>query len=183
MMSMSLGMILSRNMLCVVKKSHICVQPTESPFNGFLDGVTKISVNFEQSSDRDINPILQLKLNDKERPHWNDISEYSPATKVLRCQRNQLKLFNGVLYRWYEADSSIRSKWQLVLPISLHTTVLHELHNASTAGHLGIRNILEKARQTFFWYSGSKKPRQRKLRSPLQQYMVGSPMERLFTDI
>ena len=41
--------------------------------------------------------------------------------------------------------------FQLVIPPSLVPTVLAELHDSPTAGHLGVGKVLEKVRRRFYW--------------------------------
>ena len=86
----------------------------------------------------------------------------------------------------------------MVLPKSLKSTVLHELHNAPTSGHLGITRTLSAIKTRFFWFrqrhdvetwirkcdkctTGKTSPKQK--RALLKQYQVGAPMERIAIDI
>ena len=58
-----------------------------------------------------------------------------------------------MLYRcWEDAGGGGLNKcFQLVIPPSLVPTVLAELHDSPTAGHLGVGKVLEKVRRRFYW--------------------------------
>ena len=85
-----------------------------------------------------------------------------------------------------------------MLPRDLQPQVLQQLHNAPTAGHLGITKTLGRVRERFYWVQYSKDVKDycrkcdlcasrrgpaRKIRAPLSQYNVGAPMERLAIDV
>ena len=75
---------------------------------------------------------------------------------------------------------------------------MQSLHNDPTAGHLGVNRTLDRLKKTFYWANMHenvatwcrecsecqiRKIPQRKACSPMQQYLVNSPMERIALDI
>ncbi|CAC5416679.1 unnamed protein product [Mytilus coruscus] len=89
-------------------------------------------------------------------------------------------------------------KWLNVIPQSLKSYVLSQLHNSVTGGHLGVKKTLSKVRERFSWFKqrddvaswcrqcdicSSKKGPNKKPHAPLQKYNVGAPLERITVDI
>ena len=102
------------------------------------------------------------------------------------------------MYRLWETPSGDATIRQLVLPKSLRSEVLQQLHNAPTAGHLGTAKTLGRARERFYWVQcrrdiqewcrncdlcPQKRGPPRKVKAPLKTYNVGSPMERIAIDV
>ncbi|KAL9964889.1 hypothetical protein ACROYT_G028596 [Oculina patagonica] len=99
--------------------------------------------------------------------------------------------------RW-EEGSGARKKYQIILPRSLQETALKAHHNHTTASHRGVNKTLGALRARYYWSGltaqvkkwvkvchdcGAKKNWGKTRRSPLKQYIVGAPMERLAMDI
>ena len=76
--------------------------------------------------------------------------------------------------------------------------MLQHLHDARTAGHLGVAKTMERVKQRFYWHKCSQDVRdwcrkcdlcasrrrpQQKLRAPMRTYNIGAPMERVALDI
>ena len=104
-----------------------------------------------QLSDPEIKPVLVWMEESKDKPSWDEIAPHSQATKVYCGQWESLRIFGGVLYRLWETPSGDATIRQLVLPKSLRSEVLQQLHNAPTAGHLGTAKTLGRARERFYW--------------------------------
>ena len=88
--------------------------------------------------------------------------------------------------------------WVVVVPRALRTEMQKEVHAGVTCGHLGMKKILCRLRQRFYWVGmwsdvsewsracdvcSAKKSPARRNRAPLQVYCVGAPMERMTVDI
>eukprot|EP00731_Ephydatia_muelleri_P029956 Em0021g479a len=78
------------------------------------------------------------------------------ASKVLKSlwsQKTNLVLVDDVLYRsWKDvAGKGLNNCLQMVVPHVLVPSILAELHDAPTGGHLGVAKVLEKAQQRFYW--------------------------------
>ena len=67
-------------------------------------------------------------------------------------QWNWLVLENGVLYCQWQAEDGRGTRLQLVLPHSLVPDILSALHDAPSAGHLGVNKTVERVRERFYWY-------------------------------
>ena len=87
---------------------------------------------------------------------------------------------------------------QIILPRNLQETALKAHHNHTTASHRGVNKTLASMKACYYWPGltshvkkwvgichkfGAKKSWGKKRLSPLQQYIVGAPMERLAMDI
>ena len=126
------------------------------------------------------------------------MSKYGHGTKIYFSQWQSLSHCNGVLYRLWESPSGDVITKQLVLPKIWRKDVLQELHNTRTAGHLGVAKTLSRVRERFYWVQcrrdvqqwcrdcdlcAQKRGPQKKIRAPMRQYNVGSPMDRIAIDI
>ena len=105
---------------------------------------------------------------------------------------------DDVLGRRWESVAGDTIKWQLIVPENLRSEVLQHLHDAKTAGHLGVAKTVERVKQRFYCHKYSQDMRdwcrkcdlcssrrrpQRKLRAPMRTYNVVTPMERVALDI
>lgn len=131
----------------------------------------------------------------KERPKWEQISHLSEVIKYYWVRYDSFQLMQDILYhKWKDTQM----KYQIVLPESLRTLVLKQLHNGITGGHLGVKKTLSKIRDRYFWHHMSKdvqefckqcdicesrKSPNKLPKAPLQKYVVGAPLERLAIDI
>lgn len=79
-------------------------------------------------------------------------SSESPETKTYWGQWDHLQIQNGALYRGWESAVGSTTKWQLIIPRSLTNKVLRHLHDAKSAGHLGVAMTLESLKQRFYWH-------------------------------
>lgn len=152
----------------------------------------------KQLQDSDISPLLRWKEKGVDRPTWEMVSSESRATKAYWNQWERLELSKGVLYRRWESDEGDSSMLQLIVPKSLRPDVLKLLHDAKSAGHLGVAKTLGRVRQRFYWHrcsqtvrdwcrkcdvcAASKRP-QRRPRAAMKSYNVGAPMERIALDV
>ena len=152
-----------------------------------------------QMSDEDLGPVLRWKEKDETtRPPWQMVASHSEKTKAYWAQWGSLTMSNGVLYRMWETPAGDRSIKQLILPRTMRSEVLQQLHSSPTAGHLGVNKTPGRVRERFYWIQCSKDVRTfckncdlcssrrgptTKRRAPLGQYNVGAPMERLAIDV
>lgn len=126
------------------------------------------------------------------------MSSYDQTVKSLWAQWDQVEIRDRVLCRRWEEGGGNRVKHQIILPRSLRETALKAHHNHTTASHRGVSKTLASIKARYSWPGltsqvkkwvrichecGAKKNWGKKRRSPLQQYMVGAPMERLAMDI
>ena len=88
--------------------------------------------------------------------------------------------------------------YQLIVPSTLRSKVLHQLHNQACSGHLGIRKTIGRLRRRFYWVGykndvkvwcatclecQKRKSPNKKFVAPMKQYIVGAPFERVALDI
>ncbi|GBM93813.1 Retrovirus-related Pol polyprotein from transposon 297 [Araneus ventricosus] len=78
------------------------------------DAWSSSEVQKAQLEDPAIRPILERKLNSKDRPSWQEIAPESPATKRYWALWDSLHLKDGVLYRKWESDDGSSCRWQLI---------------------------------------------------------------------
>lgn len=102
------------------------------------------------------------------------------------------------MYRRWQAPGRGADLLQLLVPQKLRAQVLQVVHGSVGAGHYGNMKTLHRRRQHFYWPNcrqdvelhvhccdtgtAQKGPTQRS-HAPLQQYLVGTPMERVGVDI
>ena len=110
------------------------------------------------------------------------------------AQWESLTLENGLLKRAWESADGRDVVIQLIVPQSKVQSVLKEMHDGLSGGHLGINKNLEKIRKRFYYLhlchdveeceicAASKGPQTRS-RGKMRQYIVGPPFERISIDI
>ena len=67
------------------------------------------------------------------------------------AQWSLLEVRDNVLFRKWESDRGDEIVWKLVLPDSLKTEVLKQLHDSPAAGHLGFRKTTKRVKARFYW--------------------------------
>ena len=170
-------------------------QPIANPWIG--NGLLHIdNIKKEQKNDPLLSKLFIWKENDK-RPEWNEISAEGTPLKSYWAQWDSLKLEQGVWYRVLCLEGK-KTRRQILVPATLKTSVLQQLHNAVTAGHMGIRRTLSGIRMRFFWHGmrndiqdwcrkcsvcAARKPPGLMRKAPLKKYQVGVPMERVALDV
>ncbi|CAI5646298.1 unnamed protein product [Oreochromis niloticus] len=133
-----------------------------------------------------------------QRPDWTGVSGQEPEVKAYYSQYNNLETHDGLLYRRWRAPGQGRDLLQLLVPRSLRSQVLELVHGSVGAGHYGNAKTLRRLRGRFYWpgcqrdvelhvhccdtCTAQKGPTQRST-APLQQYLVGAPMERVGVDV
>ena len=75
------------------------------------------------------------------------------ATYRATVQKKYLEVKKGILYRQWEdaGGGGVNKCLQLVIPPSTVPSVLSELHDSLSGGHLGVGKVLEKVRARFYW--------------------------------
>jgi len=151
-----------------------------------------------QMQDNEIQPVMEWLEKSDTKPPWDVVAPCSAITKNYWAQWDSLCLKDGVLYRLWETPQGDQVIWQIVLPKPLRPSVLHQLHNTPTAGHLAVAKTLNRVRERFYWVGchqdvqdwcqscdlcASRKGPSRRPRAPMSQYNVGAPMERLALDV
>ncbi|CAC5421299.1 unnamed protein product [Mytilus coruscus] len=145
----------------------------EEKFQPEAESLNEVVPNtVELNNDTDLHLLINWKENG-ERPVWEKVSPCSSAVKYYWSRWESLYIKQRVLYhKWVNADGK-GDKWLKVIPQSLESYVLSQLHNrddvANMCRHCDICD--------------SKKGPNKKPHSPLQQYNVGAPLERITVDM
>eukprot|EP00731_Ephydatia_muelleri_P008580 Em0004g918a len=118
--------------------------------DSWLSQLSKREIRELQSRDEGIEQVIEWVEHPKTQPQRCPPSA-SHVMKSLWAQKKYLEVIDGVLYRrWEDAGGGVLNKcFQLVIPPSLVPTVLAELHDSPTAGHLGVGKVLEKWTEAF----------------------------------
>ena len=157
--------------------------------------------NEELKNEQRNDPTLKLVLSWKEnqlKPSWADVAKYSPEIKYFWNRLDSFEIKNDLLCRKWESEDGKNITWQIVIPEKFKASVLQQLHDSATGGHLGVKKTLSKVRQRYFWYGlrkfveywchkcdicASRKSPVCKPKAPMRQYSVGAPLERVAIDI
>ena len=101
-----------------------------------------------QESDIHISRALQF-VKEGKKPSFGEIRNDSITSRKLLAKFSQLQLVDGILYRRYSDNGEDIS--QLVIPESLKSFVLQQLHDAT--GHQGKERTSALVRSRFYWPS------------------------------
>jgi hypothetical protein len=177
--------------------------PASQPFSApALDntGLIQFSpadIQRAQREDADIKPLIDWLQSD-DRPEGQIVSRCSRATRHYWHNWKLLKMRNNILYRKCWNNNGVSFTWQLIVPQKLKRDVMFQMHDSILSGHLGQRKTREKIRQKFYWFAmrddvnvyvaqcdvcASIKLPTKTPRAPLGSMQVGSPLDRLATDI
>ena len=152
----------------------------------------------QQLADPDIGVILRWMETSPERPSAVHVVPESIAVKHLFVQWEQLEVKQGVLYRRWESSTGDQKYLQYVVPKVQRDSILRQLHDAKTAGHLGIKKTEGRVQERFYWPNfkkdvkiwcmscdicASRKAPPKTPRAPMQHANVGAPLERIAIDI
>ena len=152
----------------------------------------------QQRQDPELGWIIRHKLKSPDMPVGDEIRGYSADSKTLVFQWPQLIFRDELLHRaWLNGDGEVE-RYQLISPRGRHALLIRLAHEGMYGGHLGIRRTMAQLQRRAYWprwrddvyqqlkkceacsrYIRGKTPRQ----GPLQDFMVGEPMECLGIDI
>ncbi len=175
--------------------SSAAVEPGDSGGDG--EPFTTEQLKQQQAND----PVLVKVrgwLEARTRPDWQAVSSQGPEIKSFHSQWGSLELHDGMIYRRWQAPGGGIDRLQLLVPHTLRSEVLRWVHGAAGAGHFGNSKTVRRLRQRFYWpgcrqdaelhvhccdVCTAQKGPSRRSHAPLQQYLVGAPMERIGVDI
>ena len=105
------------------------------------------------TGDQNVKPVLEWMERRGHRPPWEEIvpHKFNDNMRVYCAQWQSLQLFNGVLYSLWKTPSGDATVKQLILPKSLRSEVLQQLHDTQTAWHLGVAKTLSHVRERLNW--------------------------------
>lgn len=105
------------------------------------------SLRLFQHEDKDLVPIFKWSDEDLE-PSQSEQRLHSRDTRSLWLCKSSLKIIDGVLL--YQFVGCPDRKLCLLVPSALQDEVVRYCHDIKTAGHLGEKKTLEKAKQSFY---------------------------------
>ena len=177
-----------------VMQSACTANVMESWKDVIIEGHSRDEYRMLQLEDPSIGQILKLKETKLKQPPWEEVSIENAEVKPYWARWEQLVILNGGLYmKWLEIPDEVIS-YRIVVPPKLRTEVCQQMHDSKTAGHCGQVGTVEIIKTRFYWYKmsqdiksycntcfacASRKSVNKKRRAPLQQYVVGVPMERV----
>jgi hypothetical protein len=158
---------------------------------------SKDELENEQRNDTTLKLILSWKENNL-KPSWAEVSKYGTEVKYYWNRIDSLEIKENILCRKWESEDGQTITWQIVIPDKLKASVLQQLHDSVTGGHLGVKKTLSKVRHRYFWYGvrkyveywckkcdicASRKSPPVRPKAPMRQYNVGAPLERIAIDV
>ena len=102
-----------------------------------------------------LDPVLSIVydwMENNQRPKWEEISGTDEKTKTYWAQWPRLLLHKGVLCRRYLDVKTDTHFLQILVPCDSRESVLMQLHDHLTAGHLGTTKTIDKVQKRFYWY-------------------------------
>ena len=147
-----------------------------------------------QMEDPIVGPVYQAVKNGK-LPSHDELSILGRESKLLLQHWECLLIKDDMLWR---KQLEGRDVLQLIVPYSLHPTVLKDIHEGAAGGHLGERKMLGRLKERFYWPGCSEGVREwcracarcamrkspaPKNRAKLQSLRAGYPMQIVCVDI
>ncbi|RXN24698.1 Retrovirus-related Pol poly from transposon [Labeo rohita] len=164
---------------------------------GDVEPFTTEQLKQQQANDRVLVKVRGWRET-QTRPDWPAVSSQGPEIKSLHSQWGSLELHDGMIYRRWQAPGGGIARLQLLVPHALRSEVLRWVHGAAGSGHFGNAKTVRRLRQRCYWpgcrqdaelhvhccdVCTAQKGPSRRSHAPLQQYLVGAPMERIGVDI
>ena len=158
---------------------------------------TPAELHKKQLDDLDISSVLKWKESGNQ-PFGQEVCSASAATRHYWNCWDLLQVENGVLMRRFVRQDATGDHLQFVVPRSMHSEILQQVHNSLLGGHLGQKKTRGKVLQRFYWsgvhedcniwvakcYECAKvKHPPRRPRAQLGEMLVGAPLDRLATNI
>ena len=172
----------------------------------FSSGQGPTNVNAFTGQGFQANKLYHLQRADPEINQMVDyfekgiLPENSKSARKILLREDQFFLHSdGLLYHLWKPTTKIDNDWrtQLVIPKSLRPSLLFQMHDEVTAGHLGLSKTYDKLRQNYFWENmyadcehwlrscvdcATKKMPRGNHRAPLLPIPVEGPFDRLGID-
>ena len=136
-----------------VRESHDDILHTIgalSPTRHSLLGFFNTELRKKQLDDPNIGLMLTARENNQQ-PQSHFVKGKSLETRRLCQMWPQLCVKDQLLFRCFEPDSEGTCHYQLIVPQSLRSTVLEEVHAGVVGGHLGQEKTLARLKERFYW--------------------------------
>ena len=122
----------------------------QQPVNMVLCGKSHDELRTLQLEDDTIGLVLRAKESGNQLSK-DDVAGRCHETRWLVQLWDQLVVSEGILRRVYWDDKHKTSFKQLVVPKTLRSDILKELHAGPGGGHLGVEKTLSKLKLRFYW--------------------------------
>lgn len=154
-------------------------------------------VENEQKRDNTLK-LVRAWVENNQKPNWADVAMHNIEIKYYWNRIESFEIKDNILCRKWESNNGKKIAWQIVMPENLKSSVLKQLHDSVTGGHLGLKKTLSKVRQRYFWFGirkyvenwcrkcdvcASRKSPPTRARAPMRKYNVGAPLERIAIDV
>jgi len=162
-----------------------------------LQGYSDEELRKKQMNDPDIGCVIKW-IESGKRPFGPDVVSASPVSRHYWNYWHSLSLKNGLLFRKFSKKDGTGEYFQFIVPRSMKSEVMHQVHAGVLSGHLGRKKTKEKALQKFYWFGirqdlnlwilkcdicASNKGPLKTPRAPLGDMRVGGVMDRLAIDV
>jgi len=145
--------------------------------------------------------LVRRWIREEHSPTWGELAREGVVVKTWWERRGQLLLStNNVLYIMWEHDDATKPPTHRVVAVAaMFQSILKELHDVPTAGHLGQKKTIARVKRSRFYWPGmsgfarrwvaqcnicaSRKHSQYSRKTPLSTYRVGTPMDRVSIDL
>ncbi len=150
----------------------------------------------KQKLDVDIAPIF-VAIENNRKPTSEEMVTKSPTTRHYWVLWDNLRLCDGVLFKYFEKNNGTGEFYQLVVPREMKQDILQQMHDSVLSGHLGTKKTKAKILQGYYWYNlkedvvlyirgcdvcGADKVPQRKPKAPMGHLSSGAPWDTLAID-
>ena len=105
---------------------------------------TAAEMTDKQKTDPEIGAVIQLRLQQDERPLITKIMTESEAAKALWSQWELLQVRDGHVYRRLPTKGDRSEYLQLVVPAKLQKDLMRRSHTHMCSGHLGFKKTAEQ---------------------------------------
>ena len=94
---------------------------------------------------------MRRDLEQQRTPDITKTRNQPPHLRRLIQQWKQLEVKDGVVWRQFQSTDGTPDILQLVIPQSLRTEVLQELHSGLVGGHPGEDKTMARLKERFYW--------------------------------
>ena len=172
------------------------VRATKS-FTPWCQGYSPTELKKLQRNDPELCHVVKWMESGK-RPENKDVRSLSPCVRHYWNYWHTLEYVDGLLFKRYHKQDDTGTYQQFVVPRALREHVLKSMHNSVLSGHLGRKKTTQKLLQRFYWFQvcedinlwvtkceicQSVKSGGKKAKAPLNNMVVGAPLDRLSADI
>ena len=154
------------------------------------------NVSVSQQNDPDIGFLLNA-VKDQAKPKSVDLVAKSHAARYYVSIWDNLVVKDNVLYKLSKKTDSNEETLQLIVPMSLRETIMFQMHNSLTAGHMGTKKTKAKISRYYHWHQmredinlyvkgceicGADKKPSKNPRAPMGSLRAGGPWDTLAID-